>query len=133
MRWNPYLMFNGQCEAAFRFYEQCLGGKITFRMTYGESPMAGQTPPEWHEKILHATFERDDQVLGGVDVLPVSYQPPQGFSVTLNLKDAAEAERIFAALAQSGMVQMPIAETFWAKRFGVATDRFGTPWMINCA
>jgi len=133
MRWNPYLTFNGQCEAAFRFYERCLGGKITFRMTYGDSPMAGQTPAEWHEKILHATFEREGQVLAGVDVMPVSYQTPQGFSVSLNLADAAEAERIFTALAEGGMVQMPLEETFWAKRFGLVTDRFGTPWMINCA
>ena len=132
MKWNPYLTFNGQCRAAFEFYERCLGGRITFLMTYGESPMAEQTPVEWRGKILHVTFELDGQTLAGVDAPPERYQKPQGFSVALNLTDTAEAERIYQALAEDGTVQMPLQETFWAPRFGALTDRFGTPWMINC-
>ncbi len=132
MRLNPYLTFDGQCEAAFKFYEKCLHGKIAMMMTYGESPMAAQTPPDWRKKILHATLTVGDQVLQGGDATPGRYQKPQGFSVTLNIAAAAEAERVFKALAENGAVEMPIQETFWAQRFGVLVDQFGTPWAINC-
>ncbi len=132
MRLNPYLTYNGQCEAAFRFYESCLGGKILFMMRYGESPMAGQTPPGFENKIMHATLDVRGQVLSGVDTAPDCYQKPQGYFVMLGLDDAAEAERIFHELSQDAVVQMPLQETFWAQRFGVLIDRFGTPWMLNC-
>ena len=132
MRLNPYLTFNGQCEAAFQFYEKCLGGKIVMMMTYGDSPVAEQTPPEWRKKIMHASFALGDQVLQGADAPPERYQKPQGFFVTLNLTDAAEADRIFQALAENGTVQMPLQEAFWAQRFGMTVDQFGIPWMINC-
>ena len=132
MRLNPYLTFNGQCEAALRFYEKCLGGKIVMMMTYGDSPMAGQAPPDWRSKILHTTLEVGSHLLQGADVLPGSYQKPQGFSVLLNVNTAAEADRIFATLAEKGVVQIPIQETFWAPRFGVLVDQFDTPWIISC-
>ena len=132
MRLNPYLSFDGQCEAAFQFYEKVLGGKISMMMTWGNSPMAAHAPPGWSNKILHVTLLLGDQVLQGADTPPDHYQKPQGFSVALNLAGAAEAERIFQALAEGGTVQMPIQETFWALRFGTVTDRFGTPWAINC-
>ena len=132
MRVNPYLTFAGFCEEAFGFYEKCFNGKIDFMMRYGESPMATQTPPGWHTKIMHATLSMGDCVLQGVDVMPDRYQKPQGFSVNLDLDDPAEADRIFAILSENGAVQMPIAETFWAKRFGMLVDRFDIPWMINC-
>ncbi len=129
---RPHLNFNGQCEAAFKFYEKCLGGKITFTMTYGDSPMAAKVPPDWHKKILHATFAVGDQIFTGADAPPGYYQTPQGFAVTLNIADAAEADRVFQVLSEKGTVQMPIQETFWALRFGMFADQFGTPWMINC-
>jgi PhnB protein len=132
MQLNPHLAFNGQCEAAFKFYEKCLGGKITFMMTYGDSPVAEQTPPGRHTKILHATLALGDDRLTGADVSPESYQKPQGFSVTLQIVDAAEADRIFKALAENGTIQMPVQETFWALRFGMLLDQFGTPWIVNC-
>jgi PhnB protein len=132
MRLNPYLTFNGQCETAFKFYEKCLGGKILMMMTYGDSPMAGQSPPDWRKKILHATFALGDHVLQGADALPENYQKPQGFSVMLNVGAAAEADRIFRNLAENGAVQIALQETFWALRFGMLVDQFGTPWMINC-
>ena len=94
MRVNPYLSFNGQCEAAFKFYEKCLGGKIQMMMTYGESPMADKSPPDWGKKIMHTTFVLGDQFLHGADAPPGHYQKPQGFSVSLDIPDAAEAERI---------------------------------------
>jgi PhnB protein len=132
MRLNPYLMFNGQCEAAFKFYEKCLRGKIVMMMTYGDSPLSGQTPPDWRYKIIHATFAFGEHMLQGADALPESYRKPQGFSVMLNLDAAAEADRIFNALAEQGTVQIPLQESFWASRFGMLTDQFGTPWTINC-
>jgi PhnB protein len=89
-------------------------------------------PAEWREKILHATLKVGDQILNGADVLPDRYQTPQGFRLTLGLKDQAEAERIFKALAENGTVEMALQETFWAVRFGVFVDRFGMPWTVNC-
>lgn len=129
---TPYLSFNGQCEAAFRLYERCLGGKIEFMMPYESRPGDYPVPVEWGKKILHATFRVGDQVLMGADVPPDRYQKPQGFSITLGLKNQAGAERIFAALAENGTVEMPLQETFWAGRFGVLADAFGIPWTINC-
>jgi PhnB protein len=132
MKLNPYLSFNDECEAAFKFYEQCLGGKIDSMMTYGDSPMAEQTPPEKLDKIMHVSLMVGDTVLMGSDAPPQMFEKPQGFSVSLVFDNVAEAERIFHALAENGTVQMPIQETFWAARFGMVVDRFGTPWMINC-
>jgi PhnB protein len=133
MQLNPYLFFNDECKAAFKFYEQCLGGKIDSMMTYGESPMAAQTPPEKLDKIMHVSLIVGDTVLMGSDAPPDSFEKPQGFSVSLVFDDVAEAERIFQAFAENGTIKMPLQEAFWAARFGVVVDRFGTPWMINCA
>jgi PhnB protein len=132
MQIHPYLAFDGQCEAAFEFYEECLAGKITFMMTNGDSPMGAQMPPELHGRIMHASLEVGGQILAGADAPPDHYKKPQGFCVSLNIGDAAEAERVFNALARNGNVQMPLQETFWAARFGMLIDQFGTPWMINC-
>lgn len=132
MQLNPHLTFNGQCEAAFRFYEKCLGGKIVVMMTYGESPMADQAPLASRGKIIHATLAFNGHRLTGGDVFPESYEKPQGFSVFLNITTGEEAERIFNALAQNGTVQVPLQQTFWAQRFGMLVDQFGTPWLINC-
>lgn len=131
-RLNPYLTFNGQCEAALEYYAKGLGGRIDMMMKYGESPMASHVSPQWAEKILHATFSLGEQTLGAADVPPDGYRKPQGFSVTLNIDSPAEADRVFAMLAEKGTVEMPIQETFWALRFGMLTDQFGIPWMINC-
>jgi len=133
MRLNPHLNFNGDCEAAFKFYEKCLGGKITFMMPYAGSPAASFVPPEWQSKILHATLMVGSSLLQASDAPPPHFQKPQGFSVTLALDDPIQAERIFLALAEDGTVSMPLQETFWAARFGMLVDRFGTSWMINCA
>jgi PhnB protein len=132
MKLNPYLIFNGQCEAAFKFYERCLGGQIVAMGTYGDSPMGDQTPPERRNTIIHARLMVGDTVLMGSDSPPENYEKPQGSSVTLNVDDPAEAERVFHALAADGTVRMAIQQTFWATRFGMLVDRFGIPWMINC-
>ncbi len=132
MQVNPYLMFDGRCAAAFKFYERCLGGKIGAMLTYGESPMADQTSAERRDKIMHARLTVGDMALMGSDAPAGQYREPQGFAVTLGIDDPAEAERVFHALADGGTVRMPIQETFWATRFGMLVDQFGTPWMVNC-
>jgi PhnB protein len=132
VRLSPHLQFNGNCQAAFRFYQKALGGKITFSMTYGESPAAAHVDPKWHSKIIHATFTLGDQSFSGADHLGEHYRTPQGFSVSLDVNDPAEAERVFNALAENAAVEMPIQETFWAQRFAVLVDQFGIPWMVNC-
>ncbi len=132
MQLNPYLLFNGQCEAAFKFYEKCLGGRIEVITTYVGSPAEKQVPSEWRNKILHARLAVGDEVLMASDAPPDRFQKPQGFSVSLGVKDPAEADRIFQALAENGTVRMPIQQTFWAARFGMLVDRFGIPWMVNC-
>ena len=125
MQLNPYLIFDGQCKAAFRFYEQVLGGKIAAMMTYADTPMAEHTPSEMHDKIVHARLIVGDTVLMGSDDTAGRYEDMKGFSVTLNVDDPQEPERAFAALAADGTVALPIQETLWARRFG-------TPWMVNC-
>jgi len=132
MKLNPYLSFNGNCAAAFRFYEKVLRGTIPMMMTYGESPMKDQTPPESRDKVMHTRLIAGDAVIMGSDAPPGRYQKAQGITVALGVNSAEEAERIFRGLAEKGTVLMPIAETFWAVRFGMLTDQFGTPWMINC-
>src|SRR6516162_4132220 len=132
MQLNPYLTFDGQCEAAFKFYEKVLGGKIEAMMTYGGSPMADQTQPEWRNKIMHARMTVGDKMLMASDAPPDRYEAMKGIMVTLGIDDPAEAERIFHVLSENGTVQMPIQETFWARRFGMLVDQFGTPWMVNC-
>ncbi len=133
MQLNPYLMFDGQCEAAFKFYEGCLGGRIVAMVTHAESPVADQTPPPgWGDRILHARLIVGDTVLMGSDSPPEHQEAMKGFSVNIGIEDPAEAERVFHALAEGGTVRMPIQRTFWAERFGMLVDRFGTPWMINC-
>jgi PhnB protein len=132
MQLNAYLMFNGQCEEAFRFYEKCLGGKIVFAITYGESPMAEKTAADWRKKIMHMRLMVGDQALMGSDAPPDRFQKPQGFSVSIGIDDPAEAERIYKGLSEKGEIWMALQETFWAQRFGMFVDRYGTPWMINC-
>lgn len=132
MQMAPYLSFNGQCEAAFTFYAQTLGGAVGELFRYGGSPMAGEVPADWHDKVMHGSVVVNGQTLMGADTAAPQYEKPQGFSISIHLKDTAEAERLFAELSREGLVQMPLQETFWAARFGACVDRFGTPWTINC-
>ncbi|HUA61360.1 MAG TPA: VOC family protein [Verrucomicrobiae bacterium] len=128
-----HLIFNGNCAEAFAFYEKCLRGKIEFSMTYGESPMAAQMPPEAQKMVMHTSLAVGDFRIAGADAPGQRYKTPQGFDVALDVKDEAEADRLFSELSQGGKVEMPIQKTFWAKRFGMCVDRFGIPWMVNCS
>jgi len=132
MQLSPHLHFNGQCETAFTYYAQHLGGVIATMMTYAATPGAQQVPPEWRNKIMHATLTLGDKVLMGCDAPPDRYDTPKGFSVVLGIKEPEEAERVFKALSDGGTAKMALQETFWAVRFGMLVDRFGIPWMINC-
>lgn len=132
MELNPYLQFDGNCAEAFRFYEQCLGGTILMMMKAGESPMAAQMPADRQNTIIHARMKVGDRILMGSDAMGGCYAKPAGFNVTLSVEKPADAERLFAALGEGGEVSMALQETFWALRFGMLVDRFGTPWMVNC-
>ncbi|MDB5390044.1 MAG: glyoxalase/bleomycin resistance protein/dioxygenase [Planctomycetaceae bacterium] len=132
MKVNAYLTFDGKCDAAFQFYEKCLGGKIVFKMTHGDSPMCDQMPPNMKDTIMHARMVIGEGIIMGSDAPPDRYAKPQGFNVALNMSDPAEAERIFQSLSQNGVVMMPLQETFWALKFAMFVDQFGIPWMINC-
>jgi PhnB protein len=131
MQCNTYLFFNGNCEAAFAFYEKLLGGKIEAMLTHEGSPAEGSVPADWQKKILHARMKIGDTVLMASDAPPGRQHQAGGFSVNIGLQDPAEGERIFNKLAEGGTVIMPFQETFWALRFGMLHDRFGIPWMIN--
>jgi len=132
MQLNPYLTFNGRCEEAFKYYERCLNGKMLMMMPHEGTPAEAHVAPEWRKKIMHARLQVGDTLLMGSDAPPDRYQPMKGFSVSLGVDTPADAERIFAALADNGTVRMPLQQTFFAARFGMLTDQFGTPWMINC-
>ena len=128
----PYLSFKGECEAAFKFYEQCLGARLGQVFRYGGSPMAGEVPADWSEKIMHGSVTIGDLMLNGGDVAPDRYEEPRGFSLSIQISNTDDAERIFRDLATDGKVVVPLAQTFWAARFGMVVDRFGIPWLINC-
>ena len=130
MEINPYLNFNGNCAEAFRFYEKVLGGRIEGMHTFGDSPMKSEMPPEMHSHVMHVHLSVDGQNLFGSDA-PHGYKPAQGISVSINVASFEDGQRIFDEFAKGGNVTMPYQKTFWAPGFGMVTDRFGTPWMVN--
>ena len=132
MQASPHLHFKGNCREAFDFYAATFRGRIAFAMTYGESAAASQTPPEVRGQIIHTRLEFGNQAIMGCDAPGERFHAPQGFNVLVTVQEPAEAERVFNALAQGGSTGMPFTQTFWAYRFGMCTDRFGIPWMVNC-
>jgi PhnB protein len=124
-------MFDGQCRAAFTRYHQVLGGDCRM-LTFGESPMAADVEPKWHDRIVHATLQVDDVELAGADVLPQDYATPQGFSVLLAFEDTARGAHVFNELARGGNIRFPFQRTFWSPGFGVLVDAFGVPWEVSC-
>lgn len=127
----PYLTFNGTCAEAFRFYEKVLGGKLEALVTNGESPIADQTPPESRDRVMHAYLTIGDAKLMGSDAPPEHFTPARGTHISIQIDDVKEGQRIFTALSEGGSITMPFEKTFWAERFGMAVDRFGTPWMVS--
>lgn len=132
MKLNPYLNFPGTCEDAMKTYAKVLGGDIVAMMAYADMPVDSSAPDELKKKIAHARLVIGENILMASDAPPDHYRPTQGMSVTLNIDEPAEAERVFNALADGGTVEMPLGETFWALKFGTLADRFGTRWMVNC-
>lgn len=133
MQFNPYVTFSGQCAEAFRFYEQVFAGKILAMITHRDVPADVVLPEGWGDKIMHACLEVNGRHLMGSDRPLGGSHKIAGMSVQVEIDEPEEADRVFAALSEGGEVNMPIGETFWARRFGAVTDRFGTPFMINCA
>ena len=132
MHINPYLFFDGRCEEAFEFYAKVLGGKIIAMLPHEGTPAEGHVPAEWRSKIMHARLEIGDQALMASDAPPQYQEAAKGSYVSLHYTDPADAERVFNGLAEGGTIRMAMEETFWAARFGMLVDRFGTPWMVNC-
>ena len=128
MRLTAYVNFAGTCAEAFRYYEQHLGGRIVFMMKHGDAPQPSQIGPEWKDAVLHATLELGGTILQGSDVPHA--EPMRSAYLTVDVDSDAEAERVFAALGDGGRALMPMAETFFASRFGQVRDRFGLNWMV---
>jgi PhnB protein len=127
---HTYLNYGGNCEQAFRFYEEHLGAKITLLMRHHEQPNQAEVPPGWGNAVLHARIALGGTELTGADIPPDRFQPMRSAYLTLTLDSDAETERIYALLIDGGQVFMPLEETFFASRFAMLRDRFGTSWML---
>ncbi|ROU08493.1 VOC family protein [Lysobacter enzymogenes] len=133
MQFTTYLSFDGDCREAFETYQAILGGKIHALMPFGDNPGCEGLAAAEREKIMHGCYELDGFMLMGTDATEqYPYQGVKGAHVALSLNDPEDAARIFKALAQGGKIEMPLQETFWALAYGILTDRFGVPWMVNC-
>ena len=130
MQLHTYLNYGGNCEQAFQFYERHLGGTITMLMRHGEAPEPGPTPPDWKDKVLHARMNLGGTELLGADVPKDRFQPMRSAYLTLTLGSIEEAERVYALLSDGGEIFMKMEESFFAHRFAMLRDRFGTSWML---
>jgi PhnB protein len=130
MKVFTYLNYGGNCRQAFEFYAQHLGARITSLSTHADQPNAGAIPPEWRNAVLHARLEIGGTTVMGADVPPERFQPMRSAYLSLLVDSAGEAERIYALLSDGGQIFMPMEETFFAHRFAMLRDRFGTSWML---
>ena len=133
---EPYLFFDGRCEEAVEFYKKALGAEVIMLMRFNESPEPhppGMLPPGSENKVMHVSFRIGDTTVMASDGRCTGQTSFQGFSLSLTAANEAEADRIFAALADGGQVQMPLDRTFWSPRFGMVADRFGLAWMVTVA
>jgi PhnB protein len=124
------LNYGGNCEAAFKFYEQHLGGQITMLMRHGEQPNGSDVPPAWAGAVLHARMKIGGTELLGADIPPERFQPIRSAYLSLTLESDEQANSVFALLSDGGQIFMPMQETFFASRFAMLRDRFGTSWML---
>jgi PhnB protein len=130
MKLYTYLNYGGNCRHAFEFYAEHLGGRITFLTTHGEQPDTSNVAPDWRDAVLHARIEIGGTVVLGADIPPDRFQPMRSAYLTLLTDSDEEAERIYALLSDGGQIFMPMEETFFARRFAMLRDRFGTSWML---
>ncbi len=147
MQFVPYLNFDGNCAEALAFYAKVFGGQVVFQSTFGEMPPQPGMPPlpeSAKSRLMHAQLQIGSQSLMASDTLPAApgmdpetcgggYVKPQGMWVSIGVDTEAEGRRVFDGLAEGGQVTMPFMQTFWSPGFGMVTDRFGTPWMVNVA
>jgi PhnB protein len=132
MQVSPYLFYNDNCEAAFKFYEKVLGAKIEALIRSEEAPPDMAAAPDRKKTIMHGRLSINGQVVMASDSPPEHFQKSQGFSICLTIVDPAQAERKFKALSEGGSQNMPFGKTFFSKGFGMCVDQFGIPWMVNC-
>jgi PhnB protein len=130
MQVQPYLFFDGRCEEALAFYRGALGAEVMMLMRFKDSPDPGTVPPGAGDKVMHTSFRIGETTMMASDGQCQERSSFQGFSLSLTAPDDAEAERLFAALADGGQVQMPLTKTFFSSRFGMVADRFGVSWMV---
>lgn len=136
MQVQPYLFFYGRCEEAIAFYQKALGAEVIEMLRFKDSPEPppiGAVPPEFDNKVMHASFRIGESTVMASDGCDTENSSPQGFSLTLSVPDGTRAEQLFAVLADGGRVEMPMAKTFFSSHFGMVTDRFGVNWMVIVA
>ncbi len=133
MKINTYLHFiNGKCEEALNFYVKALGAKPMMMLRYDQAPECDERSKGMEQKIMHGRIALGDSVIMASDAPSDCASGPTGFSINIGVEAPEEAERLFKALSENAEIIMPMAETFWAKRFGMLKDQFGVPWMVNC-
>lgn len=133
MQLDTYLSFDGNCREALSFYAELLGGTLDGIMTFADAPMEMEIPPESRDKVMHGSVVIHGHRLMGTDGgCGMPHVPVKGAHVVVSPDSIEEAERIFAALSEGGSIEMALQQTFWARRYGIAVDRFGIPWMVNC-
>ena len=136
MQVQVYLFFAGRCEEAIDFYKKTLGAEVMMLMRFKDSPeppQPGMIPPDSENKVMHASLRMGDTVVMASDGRCEGAPSFEGFSLSVTVADEAEADRVFAALAEGGKIQMPLSKTFWSSRFGMLSDRFGVGWMVSVA
>jgi PhnB protein len=133
MQVQPYLFLDGRCEEALEFYRRALGAEVTFLMRFKESPEPDTVPPGAANQVMHASFRIGETTVLASDGRCQGRPTFQGFALSLTVPSEIEADRLFAALADGGEVQMPLTKTFFSPRFGMVADRFGVSWMIYVA
>ena len=134
MKVQAYITFGGRCEEALEFYKTCMGAQVNGLMRWKESPDAAMKgPPGYGEKVMHASFRIGETELMADDGMGEKKAEFKGMSLAIEVADDAEAQRVFAALGEGGSVTMPLMKTFWSAAFGMLTDKFGVPWMVNVA
>ncbi len=132
MRVQAYISFRGRCEEALEFYKKSIGAEVTGLMRWKESPDAAMKgPPGYEEKVMNAAFRIGKTELMADDGMGAEEAEFKGMTLVLEVTDDAEAKRLFTALGEGGNVTMPLMKTFWTSSFGMLTDKFGVPWMVN--
>ncbi len=136
MQIQPYLFFNGRCEEAIEFYRKALGAEVEMMMRFKDSPEPmppGAVAPGFGDKVMHASLRIGGALLMASDGMGAGELAFQGFSLSIDAPDTASVDRMFNALAEGGVVKMPLGKTFWSPHFGMVADRFGVGWMVSVA